>query len=76
MSESANLNRNIENFKAATMKISYRINKAGEIWKDSSYASLQKQMGELAKASKLVIETGERTGTSIDKFFAIAGEKI
>ena len=76
MGESANIKRNIESFKAASMKIGDRINKAGDIWKDSSYASLQKQMGELAKASKSVIENGERTCGSIDKFFAIAKENI
>jgi len=76
MSESANLKRNIEGFQQNTRKMGDRINNASDIWKDSNYSSLQKQMGELAKASKSVIENGERACASIDKFFNIASERI
>ena len=76
MSESTNLRRNIESFKAASMKIGDKINGVGDIWRDSNYAALQKQMGELAKASKSVIENGEKTCVCIDKFFTIANEKV
>jgi len=76
MGRSANLKRNIDGFRLSAKKVSESINKVGDIWKDSNYASLQKQMGELAKASKAVIENGERTCASADKFFEIASEKI
>ena len=76
MSHSANLKVNIENFKTASMKISNKINNVGDIWKDSNYAALQKQIGNPAKASKSVIENGEKTCISIDKFFTVANEKI
>ena len=76
MSESASLKRNIDDFRLSTKKISERISAAGEIWKDSNYASLQKQIGELAKSSRTVIENGEKTCAGIDKFFDIANEQI
>jgi len=76
MSESANLKRNIDSFRLSTKKISERIRGVGDIWRDNNYSSLQKQMGELARASKSVIESGDKTCTSIDKFFDIASEKI
>lgn len=76
MSESANLKRNIDSFRLSTKKISERISGVGDIWRDNNYSSLQKQMGELARASKSVIESGDKTCTSVDKFFDIVSEKI
>ena len=76
MSESVNLKRNIENFKTASIKIGDKINRAGDIWKDSNYVSLHRKIDELAKDSRSVIENGEKTCMSIDKFFTIANEKI
>ena len=76
MGESSNLRRNIESFKAASMKIGDQVNNVSGIWRDSNFASLQKQMGELAKASRSIMENGERTCRSIDKFFAIANENV
>jgi len=76
MSESANLKRNIDSFRLSAKKVSDKINNTGDIWKDKNYSALQKQMGELAKASKSVIDNGERTCASADKFFAIANERI
>ena len=76
MGRAANLKGYIEEFKAAGNKISGGIKNAGDIWKDSNYASLHKQMGELAKASKSVIESGERACASVDRFFGIADEKV
>ena len=70
------LQRELEGFKLSTGKISEKINGVGDIWKDRNYASLQTQIGELAKKSRTVIENGERACSSIDKFFAIAAEKI
>jgi len=76
MNVSANLKRDIDDFKLSSRKISQKISNTGDIWKDENYTSLQKQMGELAKASRSVIENGERVYTSADKFFEIANEKI
>jgi len=76
MSESANLKRNINSFRLSAKKVSDKINNTGDIWKDKNYSALQKQMGELAKVSKSVIDNGERTCASTDKFFAIANERI
>ena len=76
MAESAGIKRNIDDFRLSTRKISEKINEAGDIWRDSNYSSLHRQIGELAKASKSVIESGDRTCTSIDKFFDISGERI
>ena len=72
--ESSALRKELEGFKLSTGKISDRINGVGDIWKDSNYASLQKQIGELAKKSRMVIESGERICSDTDKFFAIAAE--
>jgi len=76
MSESANLKRHIDGFRLSAVLVGDKINNVGDVWKDNNYAALQKQIGELAKASKSVIENGERACVSIDKFFAIANEKI
>ena len=76
MSESANLKKNIDSFRLSAKKVSDKINIASDIWKDSSYAALKKQMGELAKVSKSVIENGEKTCANTDKFFVIANERI
>ena len=76
MSGLKKLKENIEAFCFAAKKVSEKINEAGDIWRDSNYASLQKQMGELAKSSKAVIESGERTCESADKFFAIAYKNV
>ena len=76
MGESGGMKRNIEGFHQAARKINDRINNVGDLWRDSNYASLQKQMGKLSKASRAVIEGGERTCASIDKFFSIANERI
>ena len=70
------LKKELDGFKLSTGKISEKINGVSGIWKDSNYASLQTQIGELAKKSKLVIESGERACGSIDKFFAIATENV
>ena len=61
---------------ASTRKISEKINSVGDLWRDSNYASLQKQIGELAQNSKTVIEGGDRACSSIDKFFQIAEEDV
>ncbi len=74
--ESLQLRKEIERFKLSTMKISEKINSVSDIWRDNNYASLQAQIGELAKNSKTVVESGEKTCSSIDKFFEIAAEKV
>ena len=74
--ESAALRKELERFKIATGKLSQKINGVGEIWRDGNYASLQTQIGELAKNSKTVIENGNNACSSIDKFFSIAAEKV
>ena len=74
--DSSALRREIEGFRQATGKISERINGVGDIWKDSNYASLQKQIGELAKKSKTINEYGDRACSSIDKFFTISAEEV
>ena len=76
MSESSVIRRSIDDFRLSTIRVSDRINDAGDIWKDSKYISLHRQMGELAKASKAVIESGDRTCKSIDNFTVIANERI
>jgi len=70
------LRKEIDGFRLATGKISEKINGVSDIWRDSNYASLQTQIGELAKKSKTIIESGERACTSIDKFFAVAVEDV
>jgi hypothetical protein len=74
--ESAKLRREIEGFKQSTAKLSTKINEAGSVWKDANYATLSSQIGELAKSSRTVIESGEKTCSSIDKFFTTAAEDI
>ena len=74
--ESSDLRKTIEAFKLSTRKISEKVNGVSEIWKDQSYANLQEQMGVLAKNSRAVIEYGDKTCASVDKFFEIASEKI
>ena len=75
MGESASLRRNIKDFRNYTDKIAKKISGAGDIWRDRNYALLQKQMGNLQKASKSVINSGVDTGKYVDKFFSIANEK-
>ena len=70
------LKKELEGFKLSTRKISEKINGVSGIWNDSNYASLQTQIGELAKKSKVVIESGERVCSCIDKFFAVATENV
>jgi len=70
------LRREIESFKFATGKISEKINGVSDIWRDSNYVLLQTQIGELAKKSKTVIESGERACANIDRFFVIAAEEV
>jgi hypothetical protein len=73
--ESAILQKELEAFKLSTGKISSKINGVSDIWRDGNYASLQAQVGELAKQAKTVIENGERACSSIDQFFAIVAEE-
>ena len=70
------LKKELEDFKRSTMKISGKINAVGDIWRDGNYASLQSQIGDLAKASRTVIDSGERAVSSINKFFSIAAEEV
>ena len=70
------LKRELEGFKLSAEKISKKINSVSDIWSDVNYASLQARICELAKMSKIFIESGERTCSSIDKFFAFAAEKV
>ena len=76
IANSSVIKREIESFKASTAKISEKLNNVGDMWTDQNYASLSKQVQELAKQSKIVIESGERACTNIDKFFSIAGEDV
>ena len=66
----------LEGFRYSTGRVSDRINGVGEIWQDSNYVSLQTQIGELARNSKTVIESGDRACRSIDRFFVIAAEEV
>lgn len=68
------LKNELEKFKFSTVKISERVNGVGNIWNDGNFVSLRVQIVDLAKASKTVIESGERTCSSMDKFFKIAAE--
>ena len=70
------LRKELDSFKLSTARISEKINGANDIWRDSNYASLQTQIGELAKKSRTVIERGERACSCIDNFFAIAAEEV
>ena len=74
--KSSALRREIESFKLSTMKISEKINGVSDIWQDSNYASLQTQISELAKNSRIVIENGEIACSGVDKFFSIATEGV
>ena len=76
MNNSFTLKKELESFKLSTGKISEKINGVGDIWRDNNYVLLQTQIAELAKKSKMVIESGERACSSIDRFFAIAAEKV
>jgi hypothetical protein len=76
MGESDNLKKNIDTFRLSAKRVAEKINNIGDIWNDNSYVALRKTMGDIAKASKSVIEHGDRTCGSTDKFFAIANEKI
>ena len=73
---SSALRNELEVFRLSTGRLSRSINGVGDIWKDNNYASLQVQISELAKKSKTVIESGDRTCSSIDKFFSIAAEEV
>ena len=70
------LRKELESFKLSTIKISEKINGVSDIWGDSNYASLQVQISELAKTSRMVIESGEKVCSSTDKFFAISTEEV
>jgi len=74
--ESSGLRRNIESFKLSASKLSGKINSVSDIWKDSNYVALQKQIGELTRDSRTTIATGEKTCASVDRFFRISEEKI
>ena len=74
--ESSNLRRELEGFKQSTARLSGKINGVSDIWKDSNYAALQTQIGELAKSTRTVIDSGEKLCVCIDKFFTIAAEKV
>ena len=76
INNASELKKEVESFKVSTKKISEKINGVGDIWRDNNYTSLQTQMGELAKTSRIVIENGERVCSSIDKFFNIAAEEV
>jgi len=73
---SSEIKKELEGFKLSAGKISEKINGVSDIWNDSNYVSLQTQIGELAKKSREVIESGERACASIDKFFAVAAEDV
>ena len=75
-SKSSALRKELESFKLSTSKISEKLNGVSDIWQDSNYASLQTQISELAKASRTVIESGERVCINADKFFKIAAEEV
>ena len=76
MNESADLDRHIEDFRLQTDKVVKKISGVGDIWKDSNYSSLEKQMGKLARASKSVIKNGRSASKCVDNFFIIANEKF
>ena len=73
---SSDIKKELDNFTLSSRKIGEKISGIGEIWRDSNYASLQSQIGELAKESRKVIETGSDACASIDKFDAIAMESV
>jgi len=72
---SSDLRKELDSFKHSTARISEKINGVSDIWRDNNYTSLQTQIGELAKTSRMVIDSGERVCSGIDKFFAIATEE-
>ena len=74
--ESKKLRKELEDFKQSTSRLSDKIKGVGDIWKDENYASLSSQIKELAKSSKIVIESGERACSSMEKFFNIASEDV
>ena len=73
---SSALRKELESFRLSTIKLGENINSVSNLWKDSNYNSLHAKISELAKASKTVIESGERTCQSVDKFFNIAAEIV
>jgi len=70
------IKRHLEDFRLSTSKLSVKINGLSEIWNDDNCASLQAQIGELAKSSRTLIENGARACANAEKFFAIAEEKV
>ena len=70
------LRKELDSFKLSTIRISEKINGVSDIWGDKNYSSLQTQIGDLAKKSRTVIESGERACSFINKFFAIAAEEV
>ena len=74
--KSAKLRRELEDFKRATGKLGEKINEVSDIWKDAHYESLSSQIGELAKSSRDVIESGERACSCIEKFANIVVEDV
>jgi len=76
VNHSSAIRKELDGFRLSTGKISEKINGVSEVWKDSNYASLQAQIGELAKKSKAVIEYSEKACSSINRFFAIVEEKV
>ena len=70
------LKKELEDFKVSTGKISDRINGVGDIWRDNHHSLLQERISDLAKASRAVIENGEKTCVCVDHFFNIVAEEI
>ena len=73
--KSSALRRELEGFKLSTEKISGRLKAVGDIWSDGNYKSLQTQISDLAKNSKMVLVNGDNACSGIDKFFSIAAEE-
>ena len=75
-SDTSGLKREIESFKQFTSKLSDKINSVGDIWQDANFASLQTQIGELAKASRSVVENGDMVCKNAERFFTVAKEDV
>jgi len=76
INESTLLKKEIDYFQVSTGKLSQKINGVGNLWQDKNYITLQKQINELAKMSRVVLENGSRASKSISLFITTANEDV
>ena len=62
----------LQEFQNSLKNLSDTITAARVLWKDENYAKLSRSVIEVANMSRAVVEAGERSQRSVNRFYDIA----